>query len=73
MKAGLHAPRLAVPMGPRALLACAVSVTVQGPAAAPARHHYTGLFRSTTDAVLDAMDRYPELRSVSARPRGKQR
>ncbi|WP_200227851.1 hypothetical protein [Rubrivivax gelatinosus] len=37
------------------------------------RVHYDGLFRSTTDAVLDAMDRYPALRSVSAKPRGKQR
>lgn len=61
--------RLAVPLAPRALLACEVRVTVNG----PERHHYDGLFRSTTDAVLDAMDRYPELRSVSAKPKGKQR
>ncbi|MBK1613350.1 hypothetical protein CKO44_07685 [Rubrivivax gelatinosus] len=60
--------RLIAPIGPRALVACRVTVTEPG-----RRVHYDGLFRSTTDAVLDAMDRYPALRSVSAKPRGKQR
>lgn len=62
--------RLARPLGPRALLLCVVSVTLSGPA--PARHHYSGLFRSTTDALLDAMDLFPELRCASAKPKGKQ-
>ncbi len=57
--------------GPRALFPCVVSVTVSG--TAPSRHHYEGLFPSTTDAVLDAMDLYPDLRRVSAKIRGKQR
>lgn len=28
---------------------------------------YTGLFASTTAALLDAMDRFPEARGISAR------
>lgn len=60
--------RLGAPIGPRALIPCRVTVTEPG-----RRVHYDGLFRSTSDAVLDAMDRFPALRSVSAKPRGKQR
>ena len=57
--------------GPLALFPCIVSVTVHG--VAPSRHHYEGLFRSTTDAVLDAMERFPNLRRVSAKVGGKLR
>ena len=64
-----HLPRLRVPLQPRALLACVVTVKRHHGAAA----RYDELFPSTSDAVIDAMDRYPDLRSVSAKPKGKQR
>lgn len=53
---------------PRRLLRCVVSVAL------PSGQHrrYSGLFRSTTAAVIDAMDRYPELRRVSAKKKGMQ-
>lgn len=42
------------------LKTCAVTVRLEGLV-----HAYEGLFRSTCDAVIDAMDRFPAARGIS--------
>lgn len=44
----------------RLLVPCSVVVKQPG-----ALNHYEGLFRSTCDAVIDAMDKFPEACGIS--------
>lgn len=50
--------------GQRLMVACSVRLIAGG-----AQRCYEGLFRSTCDAVIDAMDRYPDARRISAQAR----
>lgn len=51
---------------PRRMLRCVVSVALPS-----GRVRYSGLFLSTSDAVIDALNRFPELRGVSSLTRGR--